>query len=66
MQAACSTISMAMCSLMLMSVIKTGRSIISEEEESHFLTACLLFARTYATSLLRWAQPSLKHALTAQ
>ena len=46
LQAASSTCSMAMCSLMLMSVIKMSRGLTSQEEEARFLSECLEFART--------------------
>ena len=35
-----------MGSLVLMSIIKTGSGLVSEEEESRFLANCLSFART--------------------
>lgn len=46
LQAGSSTIAMAMCSLMLISIVKLSRSLVSEEEEALFLAKCLHFHKT--------------------
>ena len=43
-QAGLSTCSMAMCSLILMSILKTGPCMVSEEEEAVFMAQCNAFA----------------------
>ncbi len=35
---------MAMCSLILMSILKTGPGMVSEEEEAVFMAQCNAFA----------------------
>ncbi|KAK9845355.1 hypothetical protein WJX81_004192 [Elliptochloris bilobata] len=41
------TCSMAMCSLILMSILKTGPGMVSEEEEAVFMAQCSAFATGY-------------------
>ncbi|KAK9807138.1 hypothetical protein WJX73_009866 [Symbiochloris irregularis] len=41
------TSSMATCSVILLSILKTGSSLVSEHEQAHFMSRCLTFFREY-------------------
>ena len=45
LQAACSACAMAMCSLVLMSIIKTGSGLVSGADEAAFMADCQAFAQ---------------------
>lgn len=42
-QATLTTCSMATCSVVLLSILKTAGSLVSEQEEAHFMAGCQRF-----------------------
>ena len=55
MQATLTTCSMATCSVVLLSILKTAGSLVSEQEEAHFMSGCLGFhQRCTCTHLPGW------------
>lgn len=49
-QAAVTTCSMATCSMVLLSVLKTAGSLVSEREEAAFMAKCHQFAVRYSST----------------
>lgn len=47
LQAACSLCAMVMCSLILISIVKRSRALISEEAEARYVDRCLEFAHKW-------------------
>ena len=43
---------MATCSVILLSILKTAGSLVSELEEAHFMSGCLRFIKQYVPGLL--------------